>query len=162
MLDFTGPKPVAAPAKDGHFEEAELLAEEVNFPFAKHERSADEEGQKAIPKKSNSIIKYQKYTYILDICYSISRKSTESDLHRRFWTCFVCTIWKHFGTSGPKASCCGWRCSEGSGRSARDDQGTPGVPASCDLSNRYEPKRTKPVTPKFHEAHLSQRQHMPT
>ena len=44
-----------ATAKDGHFEEAELLAEEVNFPFAKHERNADKEGQKAVPKKSKNI-----------------------------------------------------------------------------------------------------------
>ncbi|CAL1130160.1 unnamed protein product, partial [Cladocopium goreaui] len=37
---------------DGHFEEAELLAEEVNFPFAKHERNADKEGQKAVQRQA--------------------------------------------------------------------------------------------------------------
>lgn len=55
-----------ATAKDGHFEEAELLAEEVNFPFAKHERNADKEGQKAVPKKSKNIWDIN-ITYILYI-----------------------------------------------------------------------------------------------
>jgi predicted amidophosphoribosyltransferase len=45
----------AANAKARHWEDAELLAEEVNFPSAKHERNTDKEGQKAVPKKSKNI-----------------------------------------------------------------------------------------------------------